>query len=267
MLGPIADSLPGLASATIVPMAGHSKWAQIKRKKAVTDARRGKLWTKLLKEVTVAARLGGGDPDGDPRLRVAVQEAKASNVPNANIERAIKKGTGELEGGALDEISYEGYGPGGVAILIETLTDNRNRTVSEVRHIFARNGGNLGENGSVAWIFDKRGQFSIARRSIDEDELMEAAIELGADDLTTEDDIYEVDTPPEAYLAVLKGFRDRDLEIVDHSLAMVPGNTVKVDVDQATQLLRLMEMLEDHDDVQDVWANFEIDEAVLAEIG
>ena len=248
-------------------MAGHSKWAQIKRKKAVTDARRGKLWTKLLKEVTVAARLGGGDPDGDPRLRVAVQEAKANNVPNANIDRAIKKGTGELEGGSLDEISYEGYGPAGVAILVETLTDNRNRTVSEVRHIFARNGGNLGENGSVAWIFEKRGQFSVARQSIGETALLEMALELGAEDLTTEEETYEIDAPPDAYPTILKGLRERGVELVDHSLAMVPGNTVQVEGEQAAQLLRLMEMLEDHDDVQNVWANFEIDESVLAEIG
>jgi len=247
-------------------MAGHSKWAQIKRKKAVTDARRGKLWTKLLKEVCVAARLGGGDPEGDPRLRVAVQEAKASNVPNTNIERAIKKGTGELEGGALEEISYEGYGPGGVAVLVEALTDNRNRTVSEVRHIFARNGGNLGEAGCVAWIFTQRGQFTVSATSISEEELMELVLDLGAEDISFDVGAYEIETTPESYLALSKSLRDAQLDLLDHSLAMIPSTTVKVEDELAPQLLSLMEMLEEHDDVQNVWANLEIDEAVLAEM-
>ena len=248
-------------------MAGHSKWAQIKRKKAVTDARRGKLWTKLLKEVTVAARLGGGDPEGDPRLRVAVQEAKANNVPNANIERAIKKGTGELEGGALDEITYEGYGPGGVAILVEAMTDNRNRTVSEIRHIFARNGGNLGEAGCVSWIFSKRGQFAIPDRSIDEDSLMELVLDLGAEDIAVDNGTYEVDTPADAYPAVLRQLREHEVELLSHELAMVPSTTVQIESDNAPQLMTLMELLEDHEDVQNVWANFEIDDAVLSELG
>ena len=248
-------------------MAGHSKWAQIKRKKAVTDARRGKLWTKLLREVTVAARLGGGDPEGDPRLRVAVQEAKAANVPNANIDRAIKKGTGELEGGVLDEITYEGYGPGGVALLVEALTDNRNRTVSELRHILARHGGNLGENGCVSWIFAKRGQFAISDQSVDEETLMDLVLDVGAEDIVLEAGVYEIDTPAEAYLAVLEALRDHEVEVLSHELAMVPSTTVKVEADLAPRLLALMDGLEDDDDVQNVWANFEIDDAVLNEIG
>jgi len=247
-------------------MAGHSKWAQIKRKKAVTDARRGQLWTKLLKEVTVAARLGGGDPSGDPRLRTAIQEAKSSNVPNANIERAVKKGTGELGGGIFDEVTYEGYGPGGVAVLVETMTDNRNRTVSDLRHLFTKYGGNLGENGCVSWIFDKRGLISIKRTSVAEDELMDLAIELGAEDLTSEDDVYEVMTPPEAYHAVVTGLQGHEIPLVNHTLAMLPSTTVRIDAEGASQLLEMLERIEDHDDVQSVWANFEVDAEILAGI-
>jgi YebC/PmpR family DNA-binding regulatory protein len=248
-------------------MAGHSKWAQIKRKKAVTDARRGKLWTKLLKEITVAARLGGADPAGDPRLRTAIQEAKANNVPNANIERAIKKGTGELGGSDFEEITYEGYGPGGVAVLVEAMTDNRNRTVSDVRHLFTKHGGNLGENGCVGWLFAKRGLISIDRSTIAEDDLMEIVVELGADDLSADDEVYEVLTAPDAYHAVLGGLRDRGVEIASHSLAMLPSTTVEIDEESAPQVLKLMEMLEDHDDVQNVWANFDIDAELLAGVG
>jgi YebC/PmpR family DNA-binding regulatory protein len=248
-------------------MAGHSKWAQIKRKKAVTDARRGKLWTKLLKEVTVAARLGGGDVEADPRLRVAVQDARANNVPNANIERAIKKGTGELEGGALDEVAYEGYGPGGVAILVEAVTDNRNRTVSEIRNLFTRHGGNLGEAGCVAWLFSKRGQLSIPDRAIDEESLMQMVLEAGAEDIAHEQGAFEVEAPADAYPAILERLVGRDVELLRHELAMVPSTTVRLEAAQAAQVLRLMEGLEDHDDVQNVWANFDIDDAVLAEMG
>ncbi len=246
-------------------MAGHSKWAQIKRKKAVTDARRGKLWTRLLREITVAARLGGGDPEGDPRLRTAIQDAKDNNVPNDNIERAIKKGTGELEGGELEEVTYEGYGPGGAAILVEALTDNRNRTVSELRHLFDRNGGNLGESGCVAWIFDQQGVFTIPRRAIDEEELMELVVELEGEDIRLEDDLYEVRSPASAYHQMKTGFEARGIPLEQHGLEMIPSNTIDVAADQAPQLLRLMEALEDHDDVQDVWANFEIDDELLAE--
>ena len=248
-------------------MAGHSKWAQIKRKKAVTDARRGKLWTKLLKEVTVAARLGGTDPDGDPRLRTAIQEARNSNVPNANIERAVKKGGGELDGSDYEEFTYEGYGPGGVAVLVETLTDNRNRTVADVRHLFSRYGGNLGETGCVAWIFSKRGLLSIDRSAIAEEALMDLAIELGADDVSAEDEGYEVLTSPDGYHAVLSGLQEQAVPLISHQLAMLPSNTVSVDADTAPKLLQLMEALEDHDDVQHVWANFEIDSELLTNVG
>ncbi len=248
-------------------MSGHSKWASIKRKKAVTDARRGKLWTKLLKEIMVAARLGGSDPDSDPRLRTAVQEAKHNNVPNANIERAIKKGAGELDGATYEEFSYEGYGPGGVAVLVETLTDNRNRTVADVRHLFSRSGGNLGETGSVSWIFTKRGLISIEHGAIAEDDLMDLAIELGADDVTAEDEGFEVLTSPEGYPAVLTGLKEQGVQMISHQLAMLPSTTVNVDAETAPKLLRLMEALEDHDDVQHVWANFEIDSELLANLG
>ncbi|MGB3563244.1 MAG: YebC/PmpR family DNA-binding transcriptional regulator, partial [Thermoanaerobaculia bacterium] len=177
-------------------MAGHSKWAQIKRKKAVTDSRRGQLWTKLLKEITVAARLGGGDPEGNARLRTAIQDAKSANVPNDNMDRAIKRGTGQLEGMSIEEATYEGYGPGGVAVLVETVTDNKNRTVSEIRHLFSKNGGNLGESGCVGWMFEKRGYFAIDNKEMSEEQFMEVALELGADDISIEDESYEIYTRP-----------------------------------------------------------------------
>ncbi len=245
-------------------MAGHSKWAQIKRKKAVTDARRGKLWTKLLKEITVAARLGGSDPDGDPRLRVAIQEAKAANVPNQNIERAVLKGTGELEGGNLDEMSYEGYGPGGVAILVEVLTDNKNRTVSELRHLLNKYGGNLGENGCVAWIFDQRGFITVDRESVDEDELMELALEAGADDFVVETDVYEVYSAADDFLTLRDELKQQGVPISSAELARLPKNTVEVEAKHVDSLLKLMEFLEDHDDVQHVWSNFDINPDLLA---
>ncbi len=244
-------------------MAGHSKWAQIKRKKAVTDARRGQLWSKLLKEVTVAARLGGGDPDGNARLRAAIQDARAANVPNDNIDRAIKRGTGELEGISYEEVSYEGYGPGGVAILVETLTDNKNRTVSELRHCFSKHGGNLGENGCVAWMFVKRGYFAIEKQALGEEEFMELALELGAADFAIEDDTLEIYTMPEDYGAVRDELERRELVLVAKELAMLPQNHVSLDEENASRVLRLMEALEEHDDVQHVWANFDIAPEVL----
>lgn len=245
-------------------MAGHSKWAQIKRKKAVTDARRGQLWTRLLKEITVAARLGGGDPDGNPRLRSAVQEAKSSNVPNDNIDRAIKRGTGELEGVSYEEVTYEGYGPGGVAILVETLTDNRNRTVADIRRIFSRHGGNLGENGCVAWMFHQRGLFAIDRTVMSDESFMELALELEAADISIEDDIYEIYTEPESYGAIREELEQREVPLAAKELAMLPQSQVQVGADEAPLLLRLMEALEDQDDVQNVWANFDVDSDVLA---
>lgn len=248
-------------------MAGHSKWAQIKRKKAVTDARRGKLWTRLLREITVAARLGGGDPEANPRLRTAIQDAKDNNVPNDNIERAVKKGTGELEGGELEEVAYEGYGPGGAAILVETLTDNRNRTVSELRHLFDRHGGNLGESGCVAWIFDKQGYFLVPCDAVGEEELMELVVELGGEDILLEGADYEVRTAGDVFHQAKRGFEEHGVAVREDGLEMVPSNTVDVAPQHTGQLLALMDALEDHDDVQDVWSNFEIDDELLRETG
>ena len=246
-------------------MAGHSKWSQIKRKKAVTDARRGQLWTKLLKEITVAARLGGGDPNGNSRLRSAVQEAKSANVPSDNIDRAIKRGTGQLEGFTFEEISYEGYGPGGVAILVEALTDNKNRTVSEVRHLFSKSGGNLGENGCVAWMFHKRAFFAIDKQAMSEEGFMDLALELEVDDISIEEETYEIYTAPEDYGPVLDELEKRGIELVGKELAMLPQSSVELGADQAPKLLKLLEALEDNDDVQHVWSNFDIDPSVLAE--
>jgi len=245
-------------------MAGHSKWAQIKRKKAVTDARRGQLWTKLVREITVAAKMGGGDPDGNPRLRSGIQEAKSANVPNENIDRAIKRGTGQLEGVTYEDTTYEGYGPGGVAILVEVLTDNRNRTVSELRHLFSKSGGNLGENGCVAWMFQKRGLFAIEKSAMGEDAFMELALELDATDLSIEEDTYEIYTEPEDFAAVREELARRGVELVVNQLAMLPQNFVKVDADKVPTVLRLMEAMEEHDDVQNVWANLDIDSVILA---
>lgn len=246
-------------------MAGHSKWSQIKRKKAVTDARRGQLWTKLLKEITVAARIGGGDPSGNARLRTAIQEAKGANVPNENIERAIKRGTGQLEGFTYEEITYEGYGPGGVAILVEALTDNKNRTVSEVRHLFSKSGGNLGENGCVAWMFQKRGFFAIDKETMSEEDFMDLALELEADDISIEEETYEIYTAPEDYSQVFDELESRGIALAAKELAMLPQSSIDLRADQAPKLLKLLEALEDNDDVQHVWANFDIDASVLAE--
>jgi YebC/PmpR family DNA-binding regulatory protein len=244
-------------------MAGHSKWAGIKHKKAALDAKRAKRWTKIIREVMVSARLGGADPDFNPRLRLAVNDAKADNVPNDTIDRAIKKGTGELEGVDYEEIAYEGYGPGGVAVIVETMTDNRNRTVSEIRHLFSRHGGNLGENGCVAYMFDRRGYFVVEQGTMTEDELMELALELGVEDISTED-TYEMFTSLEDYNRVREELEERGIALEVKELAMIPQTTVELS-DNAAQMLRLMEALEDHDDVQDVWANFEATEEMLAE--
>lgn len=244
-------------------MAGHSKWANVKHRKAAVDARRGKLFTRLLREITVAARLGGGDAEANPRLRNAIADARSNNVPNDNIDRAIKKGTGELEGGSIEEIVLEGYGPGGVAILVEAVTDNRNRTVSEIRHLFSRQGGNLGESGCVAWMFDRRGFFSIDRDSLTEEELMELALEVGVDDFSIEESSYELYTSVDDYLQIKEELGAREVALEAKQLAMIPQSYVEVDADKAPQVLRLMEALEDHDDTQDVWANFDIDESLL----
>ena len=245
-------------------MAGHSKWANIKHKKAASDAKRSKVFTRVLKEIMVAARQGGGDPGGNPRLRHAISEARSNNVPNDNIDRAIKKGTGELEGVNLEEMNYEGYGPGGVAVLLDVVTDNKNRTVGELRHLFSKHGGNLGENGCVAWMFDMRGMFLIDSTSLDEEAFMEIALELGAEDFSTEDEGYQLLTAPEDYGSTLDQIGDReDVSLVASQLARLPQNTIAVDADGAPRLLRLIEALEEHDDVQNVWSNFDIPAEVI----
>jgi YebC/PmpR family DNA-binding regulatory protein len=246
-------------------MAGHSKWKQIKRKKAVTDARRASSWTKVIREITVAARSGGGDPGGNPRLRTAIDAAKAVNMPGDNIERAIKKGTGELEGSIYEELTYEGYGPGGAAVFIEVTTDNANRTVAEIRHAFSRNGGNLGASNSVAWMFDRKGQIYLDATRHGEDASLEAALDAGAEDFLREGDQYVVTTVPATFHAVQDGLRARGLEVDSAELAMVPKNTVKVEGADAERMLRLVEVLEELDDVSQVFSNFDIDAAQLAE--
>jgi YebC/PmpR family DNA-binding regulatory protein len=246
-------------------MSGHSKWSTIKHKKAATDARRGKMFSKILKEITVAARLGGADPKGNPRLRAALLEARSNSVPGDNIDRAVKKGTGELESVVYEEITYEGYGPGGVAVLVEAATDNRNRTTAEIRHAFARNGGNLGESGCVAWMFNRLGYFAIDRGAMDEEKFMDLALELGADDVAIEEDVYEVYTSMENFVSVQEELERRGIPLAASELAMVPQTTLDVPRDKVSQVLRLVESLEDLDDVQKVWANLNIDDKVLEE--
>ena len=246
-------------------MAGHSKWKQIKRKKAVTDARRASSWTKVIREITVAARSGGGDPGGNPRLRTAIDAAKAVNMPFDNIDRAVKKGTGELEGSVYEELTYEGYGPGGAAIFIEATTDNPNRTVAEIRHAFSRNGGNLGATNSVAWMFDRKGQILLDAGRYEEDRTLEAALEAGAEDVTREGEQYVVTTSPGSFHAVQDALRTARFEADAAELAMVPRNTVKVEGADAERILRLVEVLEELDDVSKVFSNFDIDAAQLAE--
>ena len=245
-------------------MSGHSKWHSIKHKKGALDAKRGKLFTKLIKELTIAARTGGsGDPNQNPRLRKTVNDAKAANMPNDTIERAIKRGTGELEGVNYEEITYEGYGPGGVAVMVNATTDNRNRTVSELRHLFSKNSGNLGESGSVAWMFNKKGQIIIDSTSKSEDEMMEIALEAGAEDMQNDGESYQVLTAPEDFLTVLDAIKNKGIEPISSEVAMIPQNTIKLDGSQAAQMLKLYDALDDHEDVQSVYANFEIDDAVL----
>jgi YebC/PmpR family DNA-binding regulatory protein len=244
-------------------MAGHSKWSQIKRKKAVTDQKRAATWTKLIRELTVAAKAGGGDPAGNPRLRLAIDTARAANMPNENIDRAIKKGTGELEGVDYQEIAYEGYGPGGVALYIEALTDNVNRTVADVRHALSKHGGNLGTNGSVAWMFDRRGQILVDGERFDEASVLEAALEAGAADMEAEDGSFTVYTEPTEFQAVQDGLRAAGIEWESAELAMIPKTMVRVEGDDAPKLIKLLDVLEDLDDVQKVYANADIDEDSL----
>jgi YebC/PmpR family DNA-binding regulatory protein len=246
-------------------MAGHSKWKQIKRKKAVTDQKRAASWTKVIREITIAAKSGGGDPGGNPRLRLAIDAAKAVNMPNDNIERAVKKGTGELEGSSYEEVTYEGYGPGGAAILIDASTDNATRTVAEIRHPFSRNGGNLGATKSVLWMFDKKGQIYIDAEKVEEDRALEAALESGAEDFGREGEQYIVATMPTSLHAVQDGLKARGVEPESAEIAMVAKNTVKVEGKDAERILKLMEALEELDDVGKVFSNFDIDAAQLAE--
>jgi YebC/PmpR family DNA-binding regulatory protein len=248
-------------------MSGHSKWHSIRHKKAKVDAARGKIFTRLIKELTVAARIGGGDPDMNPRLRTAIQAAKAANMPAKNIDNAIKKGTGELPGVIYEEVIYEGYGLGGVALYISTLTDNKNRSVAEIRNLLIKNGGNLGESGCVAWMFEKRGLIKIPKEKYDEEELFLLAIDAGAEDMESEDnEFYEIFTDYEQ-LEIVRSELDKNSVLISSSeRTLIPQNTVKLDGKQAEQMLKLMEVLDDHDDVQDVYANFDIDEEVMAKI-
>ncbi len=236
-------------------MSGHSKWSTIKRKKAALDAKKGKLFTKLIKEITIAARQGGGDPEANPRLRLAVDNAKAANMPADNIERAIKKATGELEGVDYTEIKYEGYGPGGVALLIESMTDNKNRTVAEVRHLLNKHGGSLGESGSVAWMFDRKGVITLPAQGKTEDEIMEIILDAGAEDLQAEDDFFEVTTSLDTFEDVRKALADAGLQIENASLQWIAKNTVEVSGETAEKLEKLIDSLEDNDDVQNVYTN------------
>ena len=245
-------------------MSGHSKWHTIKHKKGALDAKRGKIFTKLIKEITVAARTGGtGDLDANARLRKAVTDAKAQNMPNDTIDRAIKRGTGELEGVNYEEITYEGYGVNGVAMLVETMTDNRNRTVAELRHLFSKNGGNLGEAGSVAWLFDKKGLIVVDKEAKSEDELFEIISEAGAEDLKDEGEVFEIYTAPETYDAVDEAVKKAGIEPQASELSMIPQNYIKLEGADAKQMLKLYEAIDDNDDVQKVYANFDIDESEM----
>jgi YebC/PmpR family DNA-binding regulatory protein len=245
-------------------MSGHSKWHSIKHKKGATDAKRGKLFTKFIKEITVAARTGGGDPDANARLRKAILDAKAGNMPNDTIDRAVRRGTGAEEGVNYEEITYEGYGPGGVALLIEAVTDNRNRTVAEIRHMFSKNGGNLGEAGSVGWLFEKKGYIVVDKTAKPEEELFDIAIEAGADDLRDDEDNFEIITTPENFEGVQTAIKSAGIEPQVAEVSMVPQTYIKLEGSNAQTMLRLMEAIEDHDDVQKVYANFDIDEADMA---
>jgi YebC/PmpR family DNA-binding regulatory protein len=248
-------------------MAGHSKWKQIKHKKAAADAKRGAAFTKLIKEITIAARQGGGDPAGNARLRTAIDAAKAGNMPNENIDRAIKKGTGELEGVNYDEATYEGFGPGGAAIIIQVTTDNLNRTVAEIRHLFSRNGGNLGGPNAVAWMFEKKGLMALDAARYAEDAALEAVLDAGAEDLRLEGDQYVITTDPTSLHQVVDALRGRGIEPQEPEIAMVPTNSVKVAGADAERLLKLMEAIEEHDDVSKVFSNFDIDAETLAAVG
>jgi len=246
-------------------MSGHSKWHSIKHKKGAIDAKRGRMFTKVIKEITIAARIGGGDAEGNPRLRKAVLDAKELNMPADNIKRAIQKGTGELEGGQLEELQYEGYGPSGVAMIVEVVTDNRNRTVSEIRHVFSKNGGNMGESGSVAWMFNKKGYITVEKSKADEETLMNLAIDAGADDFAGDETSFEIYTTPDKFDAVLSAIKAKGITPETAEVSMIPQTYVKVEGRAAQQVVKLMEALDEHDDVQHVYGNFDIEESELAE--
>jgi YebC/PmpR family DNA-binding regulatory protein len=247
-------------------MAGHSKWKQIKRKKAVADQKRGAAFTKVIREITIAAKQGGGDPAGNPRLRTAIDAAKAENMPLDNIERAIKKGTGELEGVTYEEVMYEGYGPGGAAILIQATTDNANRTVAEIRHLFTRHGGNLGATNSVAWMFDRKGQIVVDATKADEDAALEAALDAGAEDMVRDGDLFLITLPPNQLHAMQETLKAKGLPVQSAEIAMIPKSTVKVEGGEAKNLLHLIEGLEEMDDVARVFSNFDIDAEAMAAV-
>jgi YebC/PmpR family DNA-binding regulatory protein len=247
-------------------MSGHSKWATIKHKKGALDAKRGKTFTRLIKEITMAAKSGGGDPEGNPRLRTAIAAAKAENMPADNIKRAVQRGTGELPGATYEEITFEGYGPGGVALLVDVTTDNRNRTVSEIRHVFTKGGGNLGETGSVAWMFHKKGTIVVPKTGAKEDDLMNIVLENGGEDMNDDGDNWEIITAPNAYEAVLEAIKKGNIQVVHSELGMVPQNYVKLEGPAASQMIRLLEAIEDHDDVQNVYSNFDVDQKQLEEV-
>ncbi|MCK4660212.1 MAG: YebC/PmpR family DNA-binding transcriptional regulator [Phycisphaerae bacterium] len=247
-------------------MSGHSKWSTIKHKKAATDAKRSKTWSKMSRDITVAARVGGGDPSSNPRLRLAIDKARGANMPKDNIDKAIKKGTGDLEGVAYEEILYEGYGPGGVAVMVQALTDNRSRTAPEIKKIFERKNGNLGATNCVAWMFQQKGVIVVARADVEEDQLIEIAIDNGAEDVTTSEQIYEVTSDPSSFESVRDAIRTAEIPIQSADLSMVSENSVALDAEAARKVLVLVEALEDHDDVQSVATNFDISDEVLAQL-
>ena len=247
-------------------MSGHSKWATIKHKKGALDAKRGKIFTRLIKEIGIAAKNGGGDPDSNPRLRTAILAAKAENMPADNIKRAIQRGTGELPGAVYEEFSLEGYGPGGVALLLDINTDNRNRTVSEIRHVFQKNGGNMAEAGAVSWMFHKKGDIVVPKSAAKEDDLMAIILDAGAEDLRDDGESWEVLSEPSAYEAVLEAVKKAGIQPASSSVAMIPQNYIKLEGQAANTMIRLMEALEEHDDVQNVHSNFDIDQKLLEEV-
>ena len=247
-------------------MSGHSKWATIKHKKGALDAKRGKIFTRIIREIIMAARLGGGDPDKNPRLRKAVLDAKAANMPNDNVKRAIQRGTGELPGATYEEMMMEGYGPGGVAVLVELTTDNRNRTVSEIRHAFSKNGGNLGEAGSVAWMFHKKGDIVVAKSAAKEDDLMNIVLEAGGDDLKDDGDNWEILTDPNAFEGVMEALKKANVATESAEVGMIPQNYIKLEGQQANTMIRLIDALEEMDDVQHVYSNFDVDIKQLEEV-